>query len=174
MRQSQPPSSNKTPTASKIVTIGTGSRGIYNTLKVMRGVIIDSNNRHFTRELALSIISGCQPHNYKCEAERIQQYIHSRILYVRDIKGVETIATPEKTVEYGRGDCDDMVILAASLLRSIGFDVIMLAVGFNNALFSHVLLEVEISGKWVAMELIEPLPLGAYPPAITSRLTKSI
>lgn len=134
----------------------------------MAKIIRQSKRKIKFRELALSIVANLPPKCWSCEAKAVQQYIFNNIRYVRDIDDIDTISTPEKTLEYRQGDCDDMVILAGTLLQSIGHPVRLLAVGFNKKPLSHVLLETLIGDKWVAMELTESLPLGIYPPGITT------
>lgn len=157
----------KTPTTATLKGIPNGGAGIRATLKAMAKIIQTAKTNINLRELSLSIVANLPAKCWSCEAKAIQRYVQDTIRYVRDIDGIETIATPEKTIEYGQGDCDDMVVLAATLLQVIGHPVRLLAVGFNNEPISHVMLETLIGSKWVGMELTEILPLGTYPPNIS-------
>ena len=73
------------------------------------------------RELALSLIRQVPGHkNWVGQIKALHRYVQKRIQYVRDIRGVETIATPLVTIQIGQGDCDDQAVLLAALLESIG------------------------------------------------------
>lgn len=79
------------------------------------------------RSLALSIIrnAGVASHNYRDEALAIGRYIQANMRYVRDIDGVEQLQDPMlmlKNLATGTamGDCDDMSLMIATLLISIG------------------------------------------------------
>jgi hypothetical protein len=67
----------------------------------------------------------------------------------------EFIQTARITLETGRGDCDDLVILAASVLEHMGFEV-NLVVGSQSSdrQYTHVWLKVflPIAGKWLAVD----------------------
>ncbi len=163
-----------TKTTARLKSIPPGKSGIRLTLKEMSKLVKDGKRNIIIRELALSIVSNLPPKCWRCEAQAIQRYVFKTIRYVRDIHGIETIATPEKTLEYRQGDCDDVSVLAASLLQSIGHPVRFIAVGFNNRPLSHVLIETLIGNNWYPAELTEPLPFGEYPRFITSKMIESI
>ncbi len=148
--------------------IPSGMGGVKATLSEMAKIIRAHKSNIDIRELALSIVENQPPKCWTCEAKAIQNYIHKNIRYVRDIDGLETVSTPLKTIQYKQGDCDDMVVLASSLLVSIGHPVRLLAVGFNGSAISHVLLETRIGNNWLPMELTAPLQFGFYPENITS------
>lgn len=109
------------------------------------------------RELALGIVRALPPQDYAGEARAVFQWVQRSIRYVRDVRGVETVQTPEKTLEYRQGDCDDMVTLLAALLESIGHEVRFVAMGTEPGRFSHVFAQVRLGGRWVSMD---PIPIG--------------
>ena len=131
------------------------------------------------RETALKITRFLPPKKWEAEARAIHKFVRDQIRYIRDIDGIETIAEADKILQYGQGDCDDKVILAASLLQAIGHPVRLVAVGFNNGPLSHVYLETLLGDpkrpeSWVPLELTENLPFGTYPPNITSYLIEYV
>lgn len=74
------------------------------------------------------------------ESRAIQEWVKRRVRYVPDPIGAEMMADPLTTIKKG-GDCDDMAILAASLLQAIGHDARIGAVtwkGRNDA--SHAVV----------------------------------
>ena len=95
--------------------------------------------------------------------------------YVRDIRDVETVQIPIKTLEYRAGDCDDMVTLLAALLESIGYETRFVAMGTRPGHFQHVFLEAQLpSGEWMALDPTEPVRAGWRPPVIESRMVQAV
>ena len=112
------------------------------------------------RQLAMSLSSHNLQKDYVAEVKNIHRYVRDEIRYIKDVRGVETIQTPLKTLEIGQGDCDDKSTLAASMLESIGHPTRFIAIGFTPGLFAHVFIETKIGDKWIALETTEPWPLG--------------
>lgn len=54
-------------------------------------------------------------------ARRVYAFIKDNVRYAHDPDGIEQIALPNRTLHEGKGDCDDMAILAASLFLAMGF-----------------------------------------------------
>ena len=118
------------------------------------------------RELALKLTRNIPQKAYSEELRALSGFVRDSIRYTRDINGVETVQTPLKTLEYGAGDCDDKATLLAALLESIGFETRFHAMGFKPGDVSHVLLECELNGQWIALETTEPVQMGWLPPNI--------
>lgn len=154
--------------------IPNGGAGVRATMREMAKVVTEAKKDITLRELALSIVENAPRKCWSCEAKLIQQYIYNNIRYVRDIDGIETIATPQKTLQYKQGDCDDVSVLAATLLQCVGHPVRFVAVGFNGGAISHVLIETLIGNQWLPMELTEEVPFGQYPPNVTRKLIQNI
>lgn len=115
------------------------------------------------RQTALSLTSDLAQKDWFGEAKRIHQYVRDDIRYVKDIRGVETVQTPERTLINKAGDCDDKSVLASALLESIGHPTRLVAIAFHPGKFIHVFPEVRIRGQWIAVETTEPKPLGWKP-----------
>lgn len=156
-----------TPTKTKITTIPNGAAGVRVTLKIMDDIVRRSKENYAIRELTLSLTRDLAPKDWLGEIQAIFDYVQNNIRYVKDIDGIETIATPEKTLEIGQGDCDDMAVLAATMLASIGHPARFIAVGFNGRPLSHVYVETKLGNQWIPMEVTENLNLGQYPENIT-------
>lgn len=154
------------PAATKTTLAGLspGPAGTRQTLHLMRNYVREFKKNIYIRELAMSLVRNESPKNYPAEAARLYEFVRDQIRYVRDINGVETIATPIKTLEYEQGDCDDKVVLLAALLESIGHPSRFRALGFNNRGFSHVILDTKIGHRWIPMETTEPVQIGWTPP----------
>lgn len=126
------------------------------------------------RELALDIVRYESPKDYAAEAAAIFEWVQSNIRYVRDVRGVETVQFPEKTLEYRAGDCDDMVTLLAAMLETVGCEVRFVAMGQTPAKYSHVFAEVKINGQWAAMDPTERVPFGWRPPDIARAMIQVV
>jgi len=82
------------------------------------------------RKLALQITRNCPERDGLCEAKAIYDYVKKHVRYTGDIapivwedgsvEGVDLYQKPERTLEFGGGDCDDQTILVATLLALNG------------------------------------------------------
>lgn len=160
----------ETPTTSSLRELSDGSRGILETLKIMRNVTREGKRSIIIRQLSAQLVNGSNQKDYAEEARKIQNFVRDNIRYVRDIRGVETIQTPEKTLEFGYGDCDDKSILVASMLESIGHHTRFVAMGLRGGPFCHVYVETRLGRGWVGVETTEPVDFGWTPPGVTSRM----
>lgn len=132
----------------------------------MRGFVDQYKISPIIRELALSLTRHLPQKDFGGEINSLFSYVQNSIRYVRDINGVETVQTPVKTLEYGQGDCDDKAVLLGTMLESLGHPVRFYAVGFQKGNISHVLLECNLNGQWIALETTEPVPFGWRPPFV--------
>ena len=114
------------------------------------------------RALALSLVSDVPGHkNWTGQIKAIHAFVRDSIKYVRDVRGVETVATPVKTLEFRAGDCDDQAVLLASLLESVGHPTRFVAI--KSALFGgyvHVYTETKIGNRWIPLETTENMKPG--------------
>lgn len=161
-----------TPTVARLAGIPEGVAGATATMRAMRQLVRDSIREpaQQVRETALSITgtaAGSGP-GYVEQVRRIQSWVQNNIRYVRDPTTVELVQTPQKTLEYKAGDCDDQAVLTAALLDSLGHPAQFVAVGLNGEPLSHVMVQTLIGDKWYGVETIEPHPLGWMPAGITS------
>lgn len=146
--------------------------GAVATLKAMRSLARDAirDPSQQVRETALHITGGGG--GFVQEARDLQQWVQENIRYVLDpiddTGGVELVQTPQKTLDYSAGDCDDQSTLMAALLSSLGHPSRFMAVGFQGQPLSHVLCQTLIGQQWVCVETIQPQPFGWCPPGITS------
>jgi len=70
------------------------------------------------RELAGAIVQGCPDKEGKVNA--VYRYIVGNFTYIADPENGESIQSPSETLEVKGGDCEDLTILACSLLENIG------------------------------------------------------
>lgn len=124
------------------------------------------------RTLALSLVRGNAQKDYRGEIQSLHKYVRDSIRYVRDVRGIETLQTPEKTVEFEQGDCDDKSTLLASLLESIGHPTRFVAVGFTPDNYAHVYVETRLGDRWIPLETTEPWRMGRGPAIVLARMVQ--
>lgn len=153
--------------------IADGPAGASQTIGQMRQLVLDAvrDPSQRVRELALSIIPSSA---WVPQVRSIQLWVQENIRYVQDPPDLELVQTPQKTIEYGAGDCDDQAVLVAALLTSVGHPCQFLAVGFQGGPLAHVLTRTKIGANWVAVETIKPVALGFLPPNISSTYIRDI
>lgn len=155
-------------------SIPEGREGIKATLKLMVQIARRTRATLPVRVNAQRIVQGCPTNDGMCEAASLQSWVRDNIRYVRDVRDVETIQFPEQTLQLKSGDCDDMALLLAAMLESIGFQTRFCAVGLNGLNYSHVLTQVMVPGSgWLSAEVIPidgraaKAPFGWFPPDAT-------
>lgn len=161
---------SRQPDKSTLGFIPDGKDGIVETLKIMRGLVREYKTALFIRNLATEITARVASKDYRGEVEAIQQWVKNNIRYVRDIRDVETLHTPDVLLNVRAGDCDDQSVLVAALLESIGHSTGFLALGFVPGEFDHVYAITRIGQKWYSVETTENVPVGWRPDGIADTL----
>lgn len=155
--------------------IPAGTAGTKVTLAIMRKMVRRYKKSVPLRQLALNIIRDLPRgrnggKNFFGQVERIQNYVRNNIQYVRDINGVETIQTPDRTIDNRAGDCDDQSVLVATLLETIGHPTRFVAIKMSPfGPFIHVFTETRMGQRWLPVETTENWPVGMHPPKFSSR-----
>lgn len=159
-----------TPTQTQLLQISDGIDGTKQTLKLMRAIVRDAKKSPAVRNAALALLHDVLQKDYLTEIKRVHVFVQNNIRYVRDINDVETLQTPDKTLELGQGDCDDKSMLAAAMLESIGHPTRFIAVGRGKGEFEHVYVETLYGSMWIPLECTEPVPLGWKAPGMSEFL----
>lgn len=161
-----------------------GKAGNIQTLNLMRRVAHQRKGHPLVRRLALAILEQRQiPSHYHLEEARaIGQFVQSRVRYVKDGYGVEQLHDPLLMIDQiergiATGDCDDMTLLAATLMMSIGIVPMFRCVRYNTRFghYNHIYLVVyEKNGPSKKMRLvIDPIvkdkPIGYEVPHLSGR-----
>lgn len=101
-------------------------------------------------------------------ARAVQRYAQEHIKFMRERP--ERFASPLRTIEWGFGDCDDKSIFIATVLRSFRIPVRLAFIRYvqrkrdgTPQRISHVYPQVQLDGKWVALESVHPWPMGKDP-----------
>lgn len=158
---------------SKLYAIPDGVEGVRATLRHMRSLVLEGRKLPAVRALAESITRYLPPKDGRAEINAVFNWIKANIRYVRDIRNVETLSTVERLLRVRTGDCDDMAVLAAALLESIGFRTRFAALGFHGGEYSHVIAEVKLgtANSWIPMDCtVGSSYLGWYPQNTTRRM----
>lgn len=149
-----------------------GPAGTYATLNVMSRIVKRYKKSAPLRELALNIIRDLPgSKNFAGQAERLQNYVRYQIQYVKDITGLETVQTPDRTLKNLAGDCDDQAVLLATLLETIGHPTRFVAIKTQPlGPYVHVFTETKVKNMWLPAETTEDWALGQPPPKFFKRM----
>lgn len=157
-------------TQTVLKTLPSGRAGVRATLEEMRLMTRNGKKNLEVRNTAGGLVSHLAQKNYLGEVKTLHRFVRDNIRYLRDIHGVETLQAPDKTLQYGYGDCDDKSTLLAAMLESIGHPSRFVAVGKAPDKFSHVYVETLVGRKWFPLETTEPVDAGWSPPGMRSRM----
>jgi len=140
----------------------------------MADLVRDFRSRPEIRDVAARIVRPIDEENPNAVAWAVWEWVRSQIQYVLDPAGVEMIQSPDVTLRRGYGDCDDLSILAASLLSAVGVDAGFRAVAqVEEGEFDHVYVIYWTGDRWAEMDPIsdEEAPgTGPYFPDAKSTL----
>ncbi len=151
------------PSSTRFV-IPDGKQGIFDTVNLMIDIVDKYKTDSTVRNLALSLVQFLPSKDELGEVQTIFAWVQDNIRYVKDVNGVETVSTPDRTLEVMQGDCDDQSLLLACLLESIGHPTSFKIAGYSGDDFEHVYCVVFIKGDAIHMDSTEDEPLGWEPP----------
>lgn len=129
--------------------IGHGATDAEQILSVLSSLIAEYGVDPTVRVFTTSLFTGCGNDDRSCQFNRITSWMEDGVRYVRDPLHVEYVRSPTAMIreyrEHGlaNGDCDDQVLLAGSMLHSVGFQV--RPVGrmlFTKDYFDHVAMQI--------------------------------
>lgn len=159
------------------MALPSGRAGVQRTLSIMAELTRSRAGRTSTmvRHTALCVVAELPPKDYGAEVTALQHFVRDGIRYARDVRGVETLQTPERTLVSRAGDCDDKSMLLAAMLESVGHKTRFEAIALEPGRFSHVFPSVRLGDKWVALETIVPgAEPGWRPRGVVDTITKEV
>lgn len=121
-----------------------GDAGVRQTLTHMKVLVNQSFLDPVIRDQAASAISGCMRGAKDCQCYSLMSFVGRAVRYVPDPKGVEMLHHPRliaravKDRKLVYGDCDDMSMYLATLMKSVGLEPVFRATGYNGRPFQHV------------------------------------
>lgn len=158
-----------------VTSIGNGIRGIYSTLAVMRRLVNQYKVNTDVLSAARSIVFLTPAKDEYSEVNAVFEYVRDCIRYTKDIYGVETISSPDKTMLTRVGDCDDKTTLLSTLLECVGYPTRFIVTGYNEPKnYEHVYMQVFCNGQWIDCDATEPYPIGYAPPEPVAMLIEDI
>lgn len=115
--------------------------------------------------------------NRAAVAAAILKHAHRTMVWAREID--EQFYRPDRTIEMGGGDCDDLAMLVYAALRSVGVPPEHLEYRFirDNGAWTHVWTAVYlVSGlRWAHLEpSVFGYPAGASPLPLVRRLRRIV
>jgi hypothetical protein len=132
----------------EIKKLGPGILGNLDTVEVMKKMAREYSRHDLVKRLATNILhyNKIPSHHYLDEARAIGQFVQKHIRYVKDPVGTESLQAPDmmirmmKDAGYAMGDCDDMALLIAALLMSVGIKPVFRAVKYseNSPSYNHI------------------------------------
>lgn len=133
-----------------------GNEATRYTLKKMRELINQGKKSVKIRKLFSEMLSGIDGRNAAGVLSAVFHFVKNRIRYQKDIHEVETLQTPERTLELGFGDCDDQSILTASIIEAAGYPSrIVLVSNQPSGIFHHVFIQGFDGVNWISMDTTE-------------------
>jgi transglutaminase-like putative cysteine protease len=146
-------------------TYANGLRGVLQTLGVMRQMVNVGKITPELRQAATSIIFLTPERDELAEVSALFEWVRDTIRYVKDVHDVETLSTPDKTLQGKVGDCDDQAVLLATLLEAVGYPTRFVIAGYSSPQqVEHVYLQALIGDDWVDLDPTESGGVGYSPP----------
>jgi len=159
----------------RIVRVPKGRRGTIVSAGLIANLIREGSRDFYVRQRAIQIFreAGAPPKDRWAEVCALFHWVRSNVRYTRDIFRVELLHTARRMLELRAGDCDDMTILLGAMLVSTGHPVRLALTGFRRKRphsYSHIYLEVNVLGKWIALDATMNRPIGWAPPALWKQI----
>jgi len=159
----------------RILRVPRGTKGTLTTAKIIARLIQDGAKDFYVRQKAIEIFRtyGVRPKNRMGEVGALFEFVKRNIRYTRDIFRVELLHSARRMLELQAGDCDDMTILLGAMLLSTGHPVRLVLAGFKPDrphVYSHIYPQVNVGGRWIAVDATVDKPIGWEPPVLWKRI----
>jgi transglutaminase-like putative cysteine protease len=159
----------------RVLRVPKGRPGTLVTARLIAEMIREGAKDFVVRQQAIQIFRDfcVPPKDRRGEVSALFRWVRKNIRYTRDIYRVELLHTPRRMLELRAGDCDDMTILLGAMLLATGYPVRLALTGFRPHkphAYSHIYLQAQVCGKWVALDATMHRPIGWEPPALWKRL----
>jgi hypothetical protein len=147
-----------------------GDAGVAQTIQQMRGLVDAALRDPSTIRLATDIVRGVPAFDDYSEAKALYEWVRGNIRFTKDPVGKEKLYPPADLLEIRAGDCDDISMLLGTLLMAVGYPARLMTVAAagSDDQFSHVYVEGNVNGQWVAMDPARSdSQFGVAPPQFT-------
>lgn len=115
--------------------------------------------------------SWCVPEkDDMAELRALYRNVRDSVRYTSDIRGIDSYQSPQRTLDFGTGDCDDYSTLVCASAMSIGFPCRLKAIrtkGANdwNHIYSEIGVPKRSPKKWIPFDASIEMGLGWEAPA---------
>jgi len=134
----------------KLLPLPPGTAGIERTLKHMADFVRADCRNQAVRTIAESITADCGDHDFDAEIEALFRYVRDEVTFRRDPVDLERVSGAMGTLQSKVGDCDDKVVLLATLLCALGHESRFAVVSQGtNGEWDHVYLEIGTKSGWL-------------------------
>lgn len=135
-------------------------------------------------ELARDIVvgAGVPERDHYGEIVAVHNWVKNNSRYTNDSADAEVLYGPKRNMAFFRkhgqiaGDCDDLVMFEATLLRAIGRET--RAVTISRAMqdpvnsMQHIYFEAQANGDWISLDpILKRRPAGYSVPVYTAKRT---
>ena len=141
-----------------------GPAGIDATLKIMSQFVRAGKTNPSVFTTARSITQQLGQKDWAGEVKLLHAFVRDKIRYIADVTDVESVQTPDATLRFQCGDCDDKTVLLCALLESCGHPTRFVAIGFEPNTYEHVYCQTIIGPHWISLETTEDVEAGWAPP----------
>jgi len=111
------------PMVGRLTPLPPGDEGVKQTLRRMSEIAREYSKHPAIIRLARAIVHSCPVKDFACEARALFEWVRDNIRWTRDVYGVETLATPIRTLEMRAGDC----LPAGTLLLTSAYELVPIA-----------------------------------------------
>ncbi len=135
-------------------TILDGDKGVEQTISMMTGLVNGPQGARswIVRQAALQAVRGTERGMQEMDA--VLDWIKQNIEFRGELG--EYLQSPEATVQVGAGDCDCQSMLAAAMLKNLGYQVRFNTISLSDdpGELSHVYVEVmnKLDGQWIPLD----------------------
>lgn len=131
------------------ITLPGGDAGTFATLWAMKAFVDDAVERSpLLAELAGRIANACGRVKIN-RAKAVYNFLRDHVTFTFDPPALEHVQHPDQLIDQinrrgkARGDCDDVAVLGAALLKKMGLSPVFIVVGRDAAgRYEHVLYGV--------------------------------
>jgi transglutaminase-like putative cysteine protease len=144
------------------------------TIGGMRAMVDDAVlNGQVVQRVAKSIAASAPQFDKAAQISALYNWLAAHVRFSRDTFPTEHLRHPEQLIEEiqadgaAGADCDDLAMLAAALLRSMGFNAIFVVAGRSElGRFEHVFPAFIDGTTIVPMDVQQREPVGTWPAVI--------
>jgi hypothetical protein len=145
-----------------------GDAGVEQTINEMRGLVDEALRDPAIIRLATDIVRSAPAFDDLAEANALYEWVRRNIRFTKDPVNKEKLYPPAELLKIRAGDCDDISMLLGTLLMAVGYPARLMTVAAGGDEFSHVYVEGNVNGEWIAMDPARyDSQFGVAPPAFT-------